>query len=88
MFPISNSPLPEAWRVRIARGRDMKAIKDTIKYLEAMDKMTDSLNPDQKKHFETIMTSVLTLLTCFKKASNLGKVAIDFGAHGKHHIEE
>ena len=56
----------------------MKVIKDFILYLEEIDKLAKKLKPEKKKQLETILSSMLTLLVCLKKASHLGEVSINF----------
>ena len=50
----------------------MRVIKDTIKYLEYIKKLSKSLPPDKKEQLENILSAQLTLLILLKKGSNLG----------------
>ena len=53
-------------------------IKDYKAYLDEIEKLSKPLSYEQKVRLNTILSSQLTLLTSFKKASNLGCVSINF----------
>ncbi len=55
----------------------MKVIKDLQGYLGEIEKMADELPKKQTRQLETILTSIMTLLVCLRKASNLGEITID-----------
>ena len=56
----------------------MKVIKDYIDFLEHIDKLSKTLNPEQKAELEKILEVQLTLLVMLKRGSNLGKIAMNW----------
>ena len=57
----------------------MRVTKDFIAYLENMDLLARSLEPERRRQLEVILESLLSLLVALKKSSGLGKVTYDFG---------
>lgn len=56
----------------------MKVIKDYIDFLEHIDKLSKTLNPEQKAELEKILEVQLTLLVMLKRGSNLGKISMNW----------
>lgn len=52
----------------------MQIIKHLKTYLDHIDDCSKSLSPFQRKKLAAILSSILTLLVCLKKASDLGVV--------------
>ena len=61
----------------------MKITKDFIRYLEHIDTLSKSLEPERQRQLEVILESLLSLLVALKKSSNLGKVIYDFERNNK-----
>lgn len=56
----------------------MKVIKDYIYFLGEIEKLSKTLNHEQKASLENILKVQLTMLVMLKKGSNLGKIVMEW----------